>query len=136
MLAALALPSFAASRPPPWLLPARADLSAHSASELHRSSCQDGTVFPVSSSFDQLRIGNPLTVCGSEHRVDAITFPGFAAIVAPREFVEVAIEMFGADEVVDAKHLSLEVRPRAASGPALGGLMYKLTDTRRTGSER
>jgi hypothetical protein len=65
------------------------------------------------SSFDELRIGDPLAVYGSEQRVDAIAFFELAPIVAPRELVQVTVEMFGADKVVDTEHLPLEVRPRA-----------------------
>ena len=39
--------------------------------------------------------------------------PSFAPIVAPGEFVQVAVEMFDADKVVDPEHLPLEVRPCA-----------------------
>ena len=81
--------------------------SAHTVSELHRSSYLDGKVSPVFSSFDQLRIGDPLAVRSSEKRVDAITFLRIAAVVAPRKFVQVAVEMFGADEMMDAENLPL-----------------------------
>jgi hypothetical protein len=60
-----------------------------------------------------LWIGDPLAGCGGEQRIDAIAFFRLAAIVTPRKFVKVAIEMFGANKVVDAEHLPLEVRPRA-----------------------
>ena len=64
-------------------------------------------------SFDQLRIGDPLAFCCGEKRVDAITFLGVAPIIAPREFVKVAVEMFCANEMMDAEHLPLKVRPCA-----------------------
>jgi hypothetical protein len=84
-----------------------ADRSAQIASELHQSSCPGVTVSPAFSSFDQLRIGDPLAVCGSEKRIDAIALFELAPIVAPRELVKVTIEMFGADKVVYAEHLPL-----------------------------
>jgi hypothetical protein len=87
--------------------------SAQRVSELHRSSYPDAAVSRAFLSFDQLRIGDPLAVCGSEQRVDAIAFFEHAPIVAPRKLVKVAVEMFGANEVVDAEHLPFEVRPRA-----------------------
>src|SRR5438309_8239859 len=90
------------------VLAIRADLSVQHAGEPHRSSYPDAAACRAFSSFDQLRIGNPLAVRSGEQRIDAIAFFGIAAIVAPREFVKVAIQVLRADKVVDAKYLALE----------------------------
>jgi hypothetical protein len=90
----------------------RVDQLAHSAAMPRQKAYQDETVSPASSSFDQLRIGDPLAVSGGEKLVDPIAFLMLAAIVAPRELVKVAVKMLYADPVVDAEHLTLEVRPR------------------------
>src|SRR6266404_3165463 len=92
---------------------ARADLSAQLASELHRSPYPGGTVSRAFWSFDQLRIGDPLAVCGGQQRINTIAFLGVATIIAPREFVQITVKVLRADPMVDSEHLPLEVRPRA-----------------------
>ena len=92
---------------------AHADRFAQTVSKLHRSSYRYGGACHVFLSCDQLWIGDPLTVGGGEKRVDPIALAGLAAIVAPRELVEIAVNVLGADPVVNAEHLPLEVRPCA-----------------------
>ena len=96
-----------------FLSPVHEDRSAQIALELHRSSYRDEMASLASLSFNQLRIGDSLAVRGGEKRVDAIAFLGVAAIVAPCELVQVAVDMLGADPMLDTEHLPLEVRPRA-----------------------
>src|SRR5947207_2044479 len=82
----LILPSPASWQFLPSALAIRAGLSAQRVSELHRSSYPDAAVCRAFvSSFDQLRIGDPLAVRRGEQRIDAIAFLGVAAIVAPGE---------------------------------------------------
>ena len=91
--------------------PTLADQSELSGVEPHRSSYLNVRASPAFWSFDQLRISDPLAVCVSEKRVDPIAFLSIAAIVAPREFVEVAVNVLRADPMMDAEHLPLKVRP-------------------------
>jgi hypothetical protein len=96
-----ALVSFWSSsvRQVPW------DLSAQPVAELHRSSCRDAVVCRVSSSsFDQLRIGDPFAVSGSEKFIDPSAFLVLTAVVPPCEFVQVAIKVLRTDPVVDTEH--------------------------------
>ena len=91
----------------------RADRFAQTASRLRRSPYRYGGACLAFSSCDQLWIGDPLAIGGGEKRVDPIALAGLAAIVAPRELVEIAVNVLGADPVVNAEHLPLEVRPCA-----------------------
>src|SRR6516225_9177884 len=95
-----------------WLEAAHADSSARPASELHRSSCRGVAASLASSSFDQLWIGNSLAIRRGEQRVDSIAFFRIAPVVAPREFVQVAVNVLRANPVVDTEDLPLKVRPR------------------------
>jgi len=90
-----------------------ADQFVRTVSEPHRSSYPNAAAFLASSSFDQLRVRDPLAICRSEKLVDPIAFLVFTPVVAPREFVEVAIKVLRANPMVDTKHLPLEMRPCA-----------------------
>lgn len=51
---------------------------------------------------------------------DAAPIGNFAAVVAPRRFVHVAVQMLSADPMVNAVNLALEKRPRALDGVHMG----------------
>lgn len=96
-----------------WAFATHLKRSAQTASRLRRSPYRYGGACLAFSSCDQLWIGDPLAIGGGEKRVDPIALAGLAAIVAPRELVEIAVNVLGADPVVNAEHLPLEVRPCA-----------------------
>ena len=108
------LPSSAWRQASPCALASRAGLSVRRVLEPHRSSYPDTAACRAFvSSFDQLRIGDPLALRGGEQCIDTITFLGITAIIAPRELVQIAVDVLGANPMVNTKDLPLEVRPCA-----------------------
>lgn len=63
-------------------------------------------------SRDQLPIGQPPSRL-VEKGVDALPFFHFAAVPAPRKFIQIPLDMSLRNPMMNADHLTLEVRPRS-----------------------